>query len=360
MRRTFTGLLGLIILVGLMGVSRAEDPSSTFDLRFAAAHYSRLAREKLQPLNLSLAFGFLRWGYIVVEMGDGAYEVDFEEESGKTFRVLAGVRLRGPDLQDAAGNGLLLESAMALGYERYLGGNDAPHFRLSFSALYWFWQGRLALGIELGSDIGFTTGTHAGLVAAVAFPWSGGEAVGAKPSAQLDSGDSPGEWLDVRVRASPMYCKMSMPSSLSFGLGASITIQRHFVLEYDLDWTYHGHSDSTLAHTAMLGSRIRALDLRDEIGVGFVVDTAVLAGYSHYQYEVSEVDLVTLESLSLRQDWDLLYWFNRSFGAGLWLSVGYIIPFHATYNSRVGEYSVDRAMRPRGGIGSAIVIAVVW
>jgi len=361
MRRSVPGLLGLVVLVGLTGASKAEDPSSFLDLRFSVSPYSRLTREELQPLRLSLSFGFLQLGFAVVEVEDGAYEVDYEDESGQSFRVLGGVRLRGPDLQDVSGNGLLLESTMALGYQRYLGGNNGLIFRLSFSALYWFWRGRLALGIELGNDIGFPWGAHAAMVAAVAFPWSGGGAIGAKPAVQLDFGGSKDEMVDIRLRLSPMYCKLNMPNSLGvLGLGVALTLWGHLVLEYDADWTGHAHSDPTVSQGVMLGGRIRALDLRDDAGCGLVVDTAVLAGYSHYVDEVSEVDCVTLESLSLRQDWDLIYWFTRNLGAGLWLSLGYIIPVHARYASRVYPDDVDSAMEPHGGLGAALVFSAAY
>jgi hypothetical protein len=52
MYRLLSGLLGLIIFMGLAGASRAEDPAGTFDLRFSIAPYSRLTNENLQPLNI--------------------------------------------------------------------------------------------------------------------------------------------------------------------------------------------------------------------------------------------------------------------------------------------------------------------
>ncbi len=118
MRYLLTASLGLLIFLGPLAASRAEDPSSFLDLRIAVAPYSQITIDKLQPFHLSLSFGFLRYGFMVIDIDHGAYSVDYEDETRQTFRVMAGLRLRGPDLLDESGNGLLLESALALGYER--------------------------------------------------------------------------------------------------------------------------------------------------------------------------------------------------------------------------------------------------
>ncbi len=232
---------------------------------------------------------------------------------------------------------------------------------MTVSALYWFWRGRLAVGIELGSDIGYSAGTHAALVTAVAFPWSGTNAKELAPAAQAESGGSRSEWLDFRVRVSPPMCNLNMPVITNApGLNLTLTILGHLVLEYDPDRTAHAHFYETLSHTVMLGGRIRALDLRDGKGSGLTVDSAILLGYSYYIDEVSETDLITLESVSLRQDWDLIYWLVRNFGAGLSLSLGYVLPVRSSYEAPFDQSLVEPAMKPHGGFSVALVLATAF
>lgn len=347
----------MIIALGLPAASRAEDPESFLDLRIAVSPYSRIDLDELQQLHASLSFGFLRWGFVVVDVDHGAYNEYDHHGTGQTLRVMAGLRLRGPDLLDAAGNGLLMESALALGYERTAWGENGPDFRLSISALYWFWRGRLAAGVELGNDVGYTSGVHAALVAAVAFPWSGAGAKPAVPAAQTEPGVPPGESLDIRLRVSPPFCSGNLPVGIfAMRLNITLTILEHLVLEYDPNWAGHFSGATTLSHTFMLGGRIRALDLRDEAGSGLTLDTAILVGYSTYDDEVFEDRLITMEAVALRQDWDLIYWFIQKFGVGLSFSLGYTLPLRVSHGT-ADQNDLDAALKPHGGLGAAVVFS---
>jgi hypothetical protein len=53
-------------------------------------------------------------------------------------------------------------------------------------------------------------------------------------------------------------------------------------------------------------------------------------------------------------------WFTRNFGAGLWLSLGNIVPVHAGHTSYVYDSEVESAMKPHGGLGGALVFAAAF
>ncbi|MBN2493859.1 MAG: hypothetical protein JXR96_04640 [Deltaproteobacteria bacterium] len=355
--RCVAGLLCLLLWLGLLAPARAEDPGSYLDFRIAVAPSTRYSDYEVQPLHLSLYLGFLRWGFAAFDVDDGEYGWENHWQHGQTYRVLAGLRLRGPDWLDAAGDGPLVESSLALGYEHFPDGSHGPRLRMALSGLYWFWQGRLAAGIELGSEIGFGSGTHAALVAAVAFPWSGEEAARESPPAPSEADVPSRDWLDLRLRVYPYCSRWGMPINYSIvGLDVSLTILDHLVLEYTLDRSGHfGKMDDTYSHTAMLGGRIRALDLRDGQGSGLVVDTSLLVGYTHYLQDMWDVWTATLDAVCLRQEWDLLYFAGRHFGAGLSFALGYTFPVHLR-----GSRSDSSAMRADGGLGAAVVLATAF
>ncbi|HUU01459.1 MAG TPA: hypothetical protein VM425_08480 [Myxococcota bacterium] len=103
------------------------------------------------------------------------------------------------------------------------------------------------------------------------------------------------------------------------------------------------------------------LDLRLDVkGSGLTIDSAILLGYARYAPEVSESSRVSIDSVSLRQDWDLIYWFVRNFGAGLSFSLGYILPVRSSDTSPSDQPDVKHAMRPHGGLGAALVLATAF
>lgn len=374
MRIFLSVLSGVVFLLGFLGAPRAEDPGSFLDIRLSAAPYSRQNcfvpqdgpfsqgdYEKLQQLNLGLSLGFLRHGFVAFEMGHAVYQ----DEPRQSYRALAGFRLRGLELLDAAGNGLLLESALSLGYLRTLVETNEAFFRMSMTGLYWFWKGRLAAGVELGYDIGNSTGVHASLLTAVAFPWpkkktrrrSQVRSWPARPPIGFredpEAGSPPEKSLDVRLRVSAPYTKINLPEPLGLGgIGASVEFMRHLLVEYTLDWVLLIPSHSkTLSHTFAFGGRLRGVDSRNGAGRGWVVDTALVLGYAHYVHQWQEGVWGDVDALILRLDWEPVCWITGNFGVGLWASLGFTIPFAA------GEEDTPASHL---GAGAALVFAAAF
>ncbi len=373
--RTIISLLSImVILLGFLGTSRAEDPGSFLDLRLSVAPYSRQNfhvfqdgrsslddNEQLQQLNVGLSLGFLRHGFVAFEMGHAVYD----DEPRQSYRALAGFRLRGLDQLDAAGNGLLLESALSLGYLRTQVETNEAFFRMSMGGLYWFWKGRLAAGVELDYDFGNTFGVHASLLTAVAFPWtkkktrrrSQVRSWPARPPIGFredpEAGSPPEKSLDVRLRVSAPYTKINLPEPLGLGgIGASVEFMRHLLVEYTLDWVLLIPSHSKiLSHTFALGGRLRGVDSRNRAGRGWVIDTALVLGYAHYVHQWQEGVWGDVDALIMRLDWEPVCWITGNFGVGLWASLGFTIPFAA------GEKDTPASHL---GAGAALVFAAAF